>query len=217
MAAVPKVLCLGMSYADLEATTKGRWTGIAPTVSDVIEQVQAGNISQIDGRDLARCLATESHRGVQVYTASLETGGEYKHDRHLNCNFNSAAFADRVATKFLGSAIFQQVILDYYWMPKEWTNTRWRPSFFSTTLVLFVKRGLLDSPENGTAHQPSGVVYLPFCLHTFREVMANWTKLSTCYNLSFLHHSDDPTQSGLREIMLWSGTQEIDAEEMRKS
>ena len=47
--------------------------------------------------------------------------------------------------------------------------------------------------------------------------MANWTRLSAYYNLSFLHRSDDPEQSGLRVMVLWSGTQEIDAGEMRKS
>ena len=116
---LPKILCLGMSYADLPLTVqqKGRGaaklhpvdlvtleeypqahdemlepakphhidagrTGMHPSVVAVIEEVKCRNLNAMDGRDLARCRATEAYLGVQIFTVSQEKAAVYDSSRH---------------------------------------------------------------------------------------------------------------------------------------
>ena len=85
----------------------------------------------MDGRDLARCVATEQagvekdsngnipdgHFSHNVYTVSKEVGGVYRQERHVYANFNNSRGVRKAMSKAFGEVQFQQVILDYYWMP----------------------------------------------------------------------------------------------------
>ena len=55
--------------------------------------------------------------GHQVYTVSKEMGGIYRSDRHVYANFNNSRGMRKAMAKAFGKVQFQQVILDYYWMP----------------------------------------------------------------------------------------------------
>ena len=94
----PKVLCLGVSYPSMEKQLKhynidaedwmeGR-SFSDTTVGDVIAAVQDGYLTEMDGRDLARVVATEIAAKVDVYTVSQETAAIYEDRRHLYANFN---------------------------------------------------------------------------------------------------------------------------------
>jgi hypothetical protein len=56
---------------------------------------------------------------------------------------------------------------------------------------------------------PRSVIYLPFCLHCFKEVLATFEILKDYYNISFLRKRE------LRKVALWTGTQSIDARRMQ--
>lgn len=234
---LPKVLCLGMSYTNLPLTIQEKrcvamtskpdeaqlppldmsGTNTRPSVKAVIDNVKLGNLTAIDGRDLARCRATEVHCCVDVYTVSQEKAAVYEPSRHLEANFNRPAFVSALQKKFGGAnpAKFQfdQVILDYFWIPPGWDQNHWSRGFFSTTLSDFAQHNLLKRAAASSQIQ-SGVIYLPFCFHCFRQVMANWDdSLRKYYDLSFLRTGD----KDLYQITLWAGTQQIDSFDMRES
>jgi hypothetical protein len=72
----------------------------------------------MDARDLARCVATENvGGGLEAYTVSKEVGGVYRNDRHVYANFNNSRGLYNALMHNFGPLKFQQVILDYYWMP----------------------------------------------------------------------------------------------------
>ena len=75
-------------------------------------------MTQIDGRDHARCVATENACGVDVYTVSTEVGGTYMKSRHYNGCFNSDELISNLQQQFSANGDdlkFRQVILDYFW------------------------------------------------------------------------------------------------------
>ncbi len=90
-----------------------------PSVEQAVECVRRGILTEMDARDLARCVATEQcGDGLKVYTVSKEVGGVYRQDRHIYANFNnSRGFCNKLIESFGRDIQFQQVILDYYWMP----------------------------------------------------------------------------------------------------
>ena len=96
-------------------------------------------------------------------------------------------------------------------------NHHWSKSFFHTTLPNFVKRGLLEyPPESQYGAKPAstrklgfGVVYLPFCLHCMKHLIASVVEISKYYTIEFVYKSE------LEEHALWSGTSTIDAKEMQ--
>ena len=223
-----KVLCLGVSHAQLPTTAQTvgeisqELSYEKSHVADVIECVQSGQLTQMDGRDLIRCIATELHSNVDVYTVSQEQGANsntfgYRSTRHLDANFNrTRTFLKLLKNKFVANGkgtegSFDQIVLDYYWIPSGWADYHWSRSFFQKTLPGFVKQGILyrESPQGepmtskGT-HRQTGRVYLPFCLHCFREVLACRHQLLEYYNISFLQKKD------LQEVSFWAGTQTID-------
>lgn len=153
---------------------------------------------------------------------------------------------------------FRQIVLDYFWIPREsWVMTHWSRSFFETTLPGFVSEGMLDfskgsprvdqepvstsgsvnpstddedeyedeqdeeedttddnidlpksTPSSGMG-TCSAVVYLPFCLHCVKHVVAAIDTLSQYYTISFLYRSE------LFEHSLWAATSTIDAKAMQ--
>ena len=165
----------------------------------------------MDGRDLLRCQATEKVCGVEVYCVSLEQGAVYRKERHLDANFNGCHFV-RQLKDLIGECQFDQIILDYYWIPSGWDVQHWKPSFFSKTLLAFAQSSVLTT---STKHNidvdegcRKGVIYLPFCFHCLKEIVALYATLSLYYNVSFLRKGE------LGEIALWVGTQSLDRNTM---
>lgn len=166
-------------------------------IGNVVMSVIRKYITEMDGRDMVRCMATERVCDVDVYTVSLEEAAVYRPDRHYHGNFSNRSFASSFR---VFARNFQQIVLDYFWIPNGWDMDHWRRPFFEKTLVDFVTYNIVESRDP----QALGKVYLPFTLHCFREVLACRKKLLKVYNVSFLRKHE------LHEITLWRGTQAID-------
>jgi hypothetical protein len=216
----PKVLCLGVSYPDIEAQIRiqsgdtTRTAGLVgkakANVAMAMECVQRGILTQMDGRDLARCLATEERCNVDVYCVSQEKGALYRSDRHLDANFNRASFVSDVQKQFEGCQ-FDQIILDYFWMPAGWDNVHWRRPFFEQTLINFAKNGILQlsSADSCFDELYRRGIYLPFCFHCFKAIVSHRKELKKFFNISFLRKHE------LGCLTLWSGTQSIGSRPMQ--
>ena len=218
------VLCLGVSYPCAksqirqELDTKVKIIYAQESVEQAIELVRRNVMTQMDGRDLARCLALESSNDTLAYTVSLESGATYSY-RHINANFNRPNFIESLKRKWGKTIKFRQIILDYFWIPRgSWVMTHWTKTFFATTLPGFVTSGILDYSngpvvESDYDFSPSGtgggVVYLPFCLHCVKQIVAHIDTLAEYYHISFLAKWE------LSEHALWAGTSTIDPDSMQ--
>jgi len=190
-----KILLLGVSFADS-----------VTTVSRVKGEVMQGRLSQIDGRDLVRCLMLEEKCNVDVYTVSLESAAVYRRERHFNGDFNHRNFI-RDVNNWFGFCQFEQIILDYFWMPPGcWERQHWKRSFFQKTLVGFAADNLLVNISEEGAR--CGVIYLPFSFYCFKEVAVAWDKLMPFYSVYYVRKGD------LNEHLLWYATQFIDGSDM---
>ena len=136
----------------------------------------------------------------------------YRADRHLEANFNGRRFVKDLVNHFQGRR-FDQIVLDYFWIPPAWNQNHWKRSFFERTLVELVQSSILRTatspPELFHGKYQRGAVYLPFCFHCFKEVVATFGKLRRFYNIAFLRKGE------LETLALWSGTQTIDADKMQ--
>jgi hypothetical protein len=231
----PKVLCLGMSYPSMEKQLASykvdlvNWLAEAGSNRvgplDVVRAVHQGYLTQMDGRDLARCVASEQTCYVDIYTVSQEKAAVYETSRHLEANFNRHQFLPQLHVAFArdqqgnqqkgvrGGSFdtkyviqFRQVVLDYFWIPQGWNDAHWRPSFFAEILTGIVRRGMLDMDDSQGL---PCAVYLPFCFHCFRQVINALNTLRKYYAISFLNKRE------MEEITLWKGTQSVDAEQMQ--
>ena len=191
----PKILCLGMSTPNVSAYVQDAST---ITVEQVIELVQTGRLSQIDGRDFARSRATEIRHNVDVYTVSMEDGHVMQEERHVYANFNRQGFVSNVLCKAFDNPVFYQVIIDYFWCPDSWKKDHWKKSLFRITLPKLVELGMV-----------SGAVYLPFSLYCVKQVISAIDILSHYYDIGFVE------KRNLGEHLLWSGTATINADEMQ--
>lgn len=207
-----KILCLGMSYADVDPFMNSLVTPHEPTLNSavrrVIECVRRDYVSEMDGRDLARVVATEYACQADLYTVSQEEGAKYRNDRHFHGNFNRTNFVRRLQEHFL-CLEFDQIILDYFWIPAGWDVQHWSRTLFNNTLVELARQDVLPyrEPKEG---ELLGSVILPFCYHCFKEVIGNFKGLRRYYDVSFLRKDE------LSKVPLWKGTQQIDAKPMRK-
>jgi len=191
------VLLLGMSFA----------AGYSK-IEEVIKDVSIGRLSEIDGRDSARCLMLEGLFGVSVYTVSLETAATYREDRHFHGNFNHRNFV-RDFKEALGQRQFKQIILDYYWMPSgSWEQHHWKRDFFRRTLISFAESGLLKDVAGNDVE--SGVVLLPFSFYCHKEVVLAASLLSRWYSITYIRKGE------LHNNLLWFATQYIDEDDMIK-
>lgn len=215
-----KILLLGVSYPCLESQMKkhGYSKDILvhkePSVDQAVECVRRGILTEMDARDLARCVATEQATNSQVYSVSKEVGGMYRGDRHLYADFNARNFCQALQNQFGRDVQFNQIVLDYYWMPAGWLVTRWTKTFFQQTLPELVRRNLLTFPSRrrGRSRKDSyeeGVIYLPFCSHVCKELVGGIDTLKDYFEISFVH------KNNLSGHSLWKGTMNIDAEVMQ--
>eukprot|EP00934_Nitzschia_sp_Nitz4_P007158 Nitzschia sp. Nitz4//scaffold15_size197535//167603//171173//NITZ4_001605-RA/size197535-augustus-gene-0.216-mRNA-1//1//CDS//3329537796//7148//frame0 len=217
-AARSNVLLLGISYPCVESQMKKRGfpqdilTYKEPSVEQAVECVRRGILTEMDARDLARCVATEQVTDTDVYTVSKEIGAVYRSDRHVHANFNARNFCQTLRDQFGPNIQFSQVILDYYWMPTGWLVTRWAKTLFQQTLPDLVRNQMLTFPsrrkKRGSAFE-EGVVYLPFCAHVCKELVGAINILQKYYAITFVHKKDLPSHS------LWKGTMSIDGHVMQ--
>lgn len=191
-----------------------------PSVEQAVECVRRGILTEMDARDLARCVATEQATNTDVYSVSREIGAQYRKDRHVHCDFNARNFCQTLIRQFGPEIQFSQVILDYYWMPTGWLVTRWAKTLFQQTLPDLVRHQMLTFPSKRKARRrdlsegppydiDEGVVFLPFCAHVCKELVGAIHILSKYYEISFLNKKD------LHGHSLWKGTMEIDADVMQ--
>lgn len=225
----PLVLCLGMSYPCVEANIRrhlhrekkavviasddtGEKCNTESVLRTVTALVESKILTEMDGRDLVRCRMMEAHCGASVVTVSLEAAALYRQDRHLDADFNGRRFVTQLR-QLVGNQRFHQVVLDYFWIPSAWNEMHWKRSFFDKVLIELARSDLLCKDGCRLAGRASrygkGVIYLPFCLHCFKEVVSLSEKLRRYYDISFLRKSD------LDEIVLWSATQAIDRKVMQ--
>ena len=122
--ASPKILLLGISYPDVEghmaehSYSENLLDERELSVEQAVECVRRKILTEMDARDLARVVATEkAGGGHECYTVSKEMGGIYRKDRHVYASFNNSRSMRKAMDKAFGHVRFQQVILDYYWMP----------------------------------------------------------------------------------------------------
>jgi len=187
------VLCLGMSYAE----SIGSENLLQPleSVEQAVELVRRNILTEMDGRDLARCLALEESNKYLAYTVSLCSSATYSR-RHLSLNFNRANFSREMKNVWGPRLRFKQITLDYFWIPSgSWMMDHWKKSFFETTIPSFVTQELLMPDE--------GAVYLPFCLYVVGQLISAGDCLARYYNISFLYKDQ------LSENALWLATSQI--------
>lgn len=218
----PKVLMLGISYPSVSGQMEEKGyepdllTNKTPSVDQSVEVVRRKIMTEMDGRDLARIVATEQACGIDAYTVSKEIGCVYRSDRHLHANFNARNFVQKLKESFGDDVQFSQVILDYYWMPTGWLVTRWAKTLFQKTLPNLVKERILTYPSTRGRRMrkkgdeiEEGVVYLPFCAHVCKELVGGIDTLKDYYSITFVKKSELPGHS------LWKGTMDIDADTMQ--
>jgi hypothetical protein len=219
----PKVLLLGISYPSVHGQMDKRGfdhdilSCKEPSVDQAVECVRRGILTEMDARDLARCVATEQAGLVDVYSVSKEIGAVYREDRHVHGNFNARNFCSLIKKAFGEDIQFSQVILDYYWMPTGWLVTRWARTLFQKTLPELVKSNMLTFPSKRSRRRTNddsksleeGVVYLPFCAHVAKELVGAIDTLEKYFAISFVNKSELAVHS------LWKGTMDIDGEVMQ--
>lgn len=115
-----KVLCLGMSYPSVKdqikegVSSKVKLFHVEHCVEQAVELVRRNALTEMDGRDLARCLALEASNQNHAYTVSMERGAIYG-PRHLSANFCRGAFVKECKKQWGRNIKFKQIILDYFW------------------------------------------------------------------------------------------------------
>jgi len=173
-------------------------------VPQVVECVRRNILTEMDGRDLARCVAMERKHRVEAYTVSQELGAVYDASRHLHANFNRSSFSKSIKKAFGEDCQFQQIILDYFWIPKgAWVISHWSKALFRQTLPGMASF-LEQTQKRCNSSLDCGVIFLPFCFHVFKELVSAISILSKHYEISYVR------KNNLKCHALWSGTQAID-------
>lgn len=112
------ILLLGMSTVDVEGLTTEEVT------VDVIKKLMTENrIEDKDARDLVRITGMKNLSSArnEIFTVSLvnsEKTGIMYDKKHLSCDFNTGKrFVERIRDKFGKTIQFEEVYLDYVYMP----------------------------------------------------------------------------------------------------
>lgn len=151
-------------------------------------------------RDITRILSAveNSFDNVTVHTLLLQDGCS---EKHINCDIIKCGMAQLVADKFcdvMEVGGFEQIVLDYYWLPSGWTDTRWTKSFFGVNLAEILMLLRNDSS-----------VYLPFSLNCFIGVTMHWRQLREVYGVRAIVRCGKKGTN-----MLWAGTNIIPTSQM---
>jgi len=121
------------------------WDIRFPSWKAAVECVGRGILTEMDGRDLARCQATEEVAQANVFTVSQENAAVYDSGRHMYANFNRGNFCQSLKRTFGDEVRFHQIILDYFWIPSGWDVQHWSRNFFLKTLTDFARIDLLET------------------------------------------------------------------------
>jgi hypothetical protein len=91
----------------------------AATTEEIVNEVHRGNLTPAMGRDTARCMALEAHAKVSVYTLAKDSQEGYRGDRHVDTDFSKKQCMNAIRSVLKEQQVtgFQQVVLDYFWMP----------------------------------------------------------------------------------------------------
>lgn len=223
----PLVLLFGMSFAmckkdrgnQQDPATFGNFLQNLPAV---VNATKEDRIKAKDGRDLARILTLREKCNAECITVSLDGKGsrapEYRPDRHIHGNFNNRRFI-RDLNGLLGNRRnpkFQQVTLDWFYAPPNYTDNNWDVGFFHKTLPRLAELKLLVNPftENcGELFQNGygvGCIYIPFCTFTVDSVGKGPVFKALCdyYDISFL------IKEQMGECMLYYSTLTIKPDDM---
>ena len=149
------------------------------------------------GRDTARCMTVETLYGACVYTLARDTHARAREDRHVDIDMASGDCVARVRTIFQG--YFEQIALDYFWMPRGYIKERIGNFFFGKQLRLFL---MLLNPE--------GVIYLPFHCDVLQGLAQGEGEWTQAYTMSFVSKDD----AEMRNHVLWNATCAISQDTM---
>jgi hypothetical protein len=87
--------------------------------------------------------------------------------------------------------------------------THWGKSFFQVTLPLLVDILEVPQEKNDSAIE-IGVIFLPFCFHCCKQIVAALSTLDQYYEISFIKKDE------LHMHALWNGTSDIDPRTMQE-
>lgn len=136
-------------------------------------------------RDRVRCQAMEKHGYVVSTLDDKHEESSAEENKHCRSNFANAnrmwrnilsiwssggARGDRTEADIIATT-YDTVILDYFFSPAGWVNTRWTEKFFSDTLPLLITKGLLK--ENGTVWLPH-LDHVDAMLQKFSDVLSEY-------------------------------------------
>jgi hypothetical protein len=109
-----KVLWLGMAYADTDTTT----------IQGLVDLKTSDELTDTEARDTARCHAAEAANNVAIYTLAKDSNSRARSDRHIKTDFSKAGLVATIKrTMEPTEAQFDQVSLDYMWMPNSYLHT----------------------------------------------------------------------------------------------
>ena len=187
------VLCLGMVYWDTGATT----------VDGVAKLVLERELTPAMGRDTARCLALEAMGNACVYTVAKqeEQNVRQRADRHVNTDICSRRFV-RDIKKVTKTVAFDQVSLDYFWMPRAYLHDR-----VGRQLIGRLKAFALE------LLQPKGCIYLPFHMDILSALAKTDATWAPYYDICLVSQRNT---AALRENLLWTATGNIPSHTMEE-
>jgi hypothetical protein len=177
------VLCLCMRYTITDATD----------VAGVEALVRQGCLTPSVGRDTARCLALEALGNIAVYTLSRDDDGCARNDRHVVGDLNRAKIVSDIKI-LLNGARLDQIIMDWFWMPKGFVQERLGRMFGATL------QGFTD------VMRPGGAIYFPFHMDVLNGLAYGETHWACCFELSLIKSTDTDSMRG---NLLWYATQSI--------
>ena len=72
----------------------------------------------MDSRDFLRGYSLSKTFNCNIYSVSMQQATTY-HETHIYVNFNKSNFFNNIISKWGNAIKFNQIILDYYWIPNE--------------------------------------------------------------------------------------------------
>lgn len=109
--------------------------------------------------------------------------------RHCQTNFCNFKRMTRSMISVWGSieSRYDLIILDYFFSPSGWANTRWNEKFFSESLPGFVKKKILKD---------TGTIWIPNVTHVNDSIEAHREILQEYYSWDVIN---DPFENPLYE------------------
>ena len=93
--------------------------------------------------------------------------------RHCYANFVATKRMLVSMKKTWSNPTYDTIILDYFFSPPGWVNSRWGEKFFSESLPAFVKKKILKQ---------RGTIWLPRMNYVSQMIDQNHSILSECYD-----------------------------------